>query len=204
MILGLHLLDAIVVVLYLLGITGLGIWTGRSVRATSEFFMPRRFGKGMMVMHAFGTGTASDQAVVVSSGTFRNGLSGIWFQWLWNRPLRAAPDLELSYLRSGSRDPCKSTHPAATGRKHRAVPCPDPHPHPSRRDAHPSLPTSKGCRPGRPPPMVCRDRLRVPCSVPHLHRRLPPRLARGWSHDRSVRLAHLVSGRRWGVPKPIN
>ena len=83
MIFGLHILDAIVVVVYLLGITALGIWSGRKVRGTSEFFMPRRFGKGMMMMHAFGTGTASDQAVVVSSGTFKNGLSGIWFQWLW-------------------------------------------------------------------------------------------------------------------------
>ncbi len=82
-ILGLHFLDALVVVLYLLGITALGIWAGRKVRATSDFFMPRRFGKGMMMMHAFGTGTASDQAVVVAAGSFKSGLSGIWFQWLW-------------------------------------------------------------------------------------------------------------------------
>ena len=45
--------------------------------------MPRRFGKAMMIMHAFGTGTASDQAVTVASATVRNGLSGIWYQWLW-------------------------------------------------------------------------------------------------------------------------
>ena len=45
--------------------------------------MPRKFGKGMMIMHAFGTGTASDQAVSVASATFRGGLSGIWYQWLW-------------------------------------------------------------------------------------------------------------------------
>ncbi|MCH8037706.1 MAG: Hsp70 family protein [Proteobacteria bacterium] len=37
----------------------------------------------MMITHAFGTGTASDQAVVVASATFRMGLSGIWYQWLW-------------------------------------------------------------------------------------------------------------------------
>ena len=80
---GLAPLDAIVIVCYLLGITALGIWTGRRVRGTSDFFMPRKFGKGMMMMHAFGTGTASDQAVVVSAGTFKHGLSGIWFQWLW-------------------------------------------------------------------------------------------------------------------------
>ena len=77
------MLDTLVIAGYLLGITALGVWAGRRVRGTRDFFMPRRFGKGMMMMHAFGTGTASDQAVVVSAGTFRHGLSGIWFQWLW-------------------------------------------------------------------------------------------------------------------------
>ncbi len=81
--LGLHPLDALVVVVYLLGITALGVWMGRRISSTAEYFMPRKFGKGMMIMHAFGTGTASDQAVVVSSATFANGLSGIWYQWLW-------------------------------------------------------------------------------------------------------------------------
>jgi Na+/proline symporter len=49
----------------------------------SDFFMPHRFGKAMMITHAFGTGTASDQAVSVAGETFRSGLSGIWWQWLW-------------------------------------------------------------------------------------------------------------------------
>lgn len=80
---GLHAIDGIVVVLYLLGITAMGIWIGRRVSGLDDFFMPRKFGKGMMMMHAFGTGTASDQAVTVSSATFRTGLSGIWYQWLW-------------------------------------------------------------------------------------------------------------------------
>ena len=80
---GIHILDAIVIIAYLLGITALGVWVGRKIKGTEDFFMPRRFGKGMMMMHAFGTGTASDQAVIVASGTFKNGLSGIWYQWLW-------------------------------------------------------------------------------------------------------------------------
>ena len=80
---GLHPVDITVIVLYLVGITGLGIWMARRVKHVSDFFMPRRFGKGMMIMHAFGTGTASDQAVTVASATFRGGLSGIWYQWLW-------------------------------------------------------------------------------------------------------------------------
>lgn len=79
----LHPFDITVIVFYLVGITGLGIWMARRVKQLSDFFMPRRFGAGMMIMHAFGTGTASDQAVTVASATFRGGLSGIWYQWLW-------------------------------------------------------------------------------------------------------------------------
>jgi len=80
---GLHTADQIVLVIYLGGITLLGIWAAKGVRSMSDFFMPRRFGKWMLVMHAFGTGTHSDQAVGVASKTFTNGLSGIWYQWLW-------------------------------------------------------------------------------------------------------------------------
>ena len=79
----LHWFDGVVVACYLLGITLLGAWMGRRIESAREYFMPRKFGKGMMIMHAFGTGTASDQAVVVSSATFAKGLSGIWYQWLW-------------------------------------------------------------------------------------------------------------------------
>ena len=81
--LGLHLADVVVVILYLVGITLLGLWMARRVKSSSEFFMPRRFGKAMMIANAFGTGTASDQAVTVASATFRNGVSGIWWQWIW-------------------------------------------------------------------------------------------------------------------------
>lgn len=79
----LHTVDAIVLVLYLIGITILGSWMGRKISSSSEFFMPRRFGKFTMIMHAFGTGTASDQAVSVAAATAKNGLSGIWYQWMW-------------------------------------------------------------------------------------------------------------------------
>ena len=81
--LGLHIADVLVLGLYLIGITCIGIWAARRIKNISDFFMPRRFGKAMMVMHAFGTGTHSDQAVSVASKSFTNGLSGIWYQWLW-------------------------------------------------------------------------------------------------------------------------
>ena len=80
---GLHIADIIVLIVYLVGIIFLGVWAARLVRTMGDFFMPRRFGKGLLVTHAFGTGTHSDQAVSVASKTYTSGLSGIWYQWLW-------------------------------------------------------------------------------------------------------------------------
>ena len=81
--LGLHIADVVVIVVYLIGITAIGIWSARMVNNMGDFFMPRKFGKAMLIMHSFGTGTHSDQAVSVASKTFTAGLSGIWYQWLW-------------------------------------------------------------------------------------------------------------------------
>lgn len=81
--LGLHIADIVAIVLYLVGITVVGIWAARFVKNMGDFFMPRKFGKTMLITHAFGTGTHSDQAVTVASKTYTSGLSGIWYQWLW-------------------------------------------------------------------------------------------------------------------------
>ncbi|MBN1902924.1 sodium:solute symporter family protein [Candidatus Sumerlaeota bacterium] len=80
---GLHIADVIVLFVYLIGITIIGAWAAKLVKNMRDFFMPRRFGKTMLITHAFGTGTHADQAVGVASKTFTNGLSGIWYQWLW-------------------------------------------------------------------------------------------------------------------------
>lgn len=80
---GLSIADLIVLVLYLLGVTAMGLFAARRVKKTSDFIMPRRFGKLMMMMHSFGTSTHSDQAVSVASKSSVSGLSGIWYQWMW-------------------------------------------------------------------------------------------------------------------------
>jgi Na+/proline symporter len=80
---GLRVADIFVLVLYLLGMAAIGLWTAKKIKQSNDFFMPRRFGKAMMVMFGFGAGTHSDQAVSVSSKSFSVGLSGIWYQWLW-------------------------------------------------------------------------------------------------------------------------
>ena len=81
--LGLHIADICILVLYLIGMAAIGFWTARKIKESADFFMPRRFGKAMMVMFGFGAGTHSDQAVGVASKSFSSGLSGIWYQWLW-------------------------------------------------------------------------------------------------------------------------
>ncbi|MEJ2703698.1 MAG: sodium:solute symporter family protein [Sedimentisphaerales bacterium] len=81
--LGLHVADIVVLGLYLLGMAAIGFWSAKKIKQSSDFFMPRRFGKAMMVMFGFGAGTHSDQAVGVASKSFSSGLSGIWYQWLW-------------------------------------------------------------------------------------------------------------------------
>jgi Na+/proline symporter len=82
--LGLELVDWVVIVVYLVGITFIGFWAVRKVRSTASFFIgDRKFGKIMMAFFMFGSGTHSDQAVSVASKTYRSGASGIWYQWLW-------------------------------------------------------------------------------------------------------------------------
>ena len=80
---GLHIADIFVLGLYLLGMAVIGFWSAKKIKQSHDFFMPRRFGKAMMVMFGFGAGTHSDQAVGVASKSFSSGLSGIWYQWLW-------------------------------------------------------------------------------------------------------------------------
>ncbi|HMJ07118.1 MAG TPA: hypothetical protein VK474_12730 [Chthoniobacterales bacterium] len=81
--LGLAPVDLVVVSIYLLGITWIGLRSGRGARTSGEYFMPRKFGKWMLAMATFGTGTSSDQAVTVASKCYVSGASGIWYQWLF-------------------------------------------------------------------------------------------------------------------------
>ena len=80
---GLHPIDIAALLLYLIGVTVIGVRAAGKVKSTGDFLMPRKFGKVMMMMHGLGTATHSDQAVSVASKSFTNGLSGIWYSWMW-------------------------------------------------------------------------------------------------------------------------
>lgn len=81
---GLHFIDWMVLVGYFVVILGVGLYSYLKVQDMSDYFMGgRRFGKVFMMFFAFGSGTSSEQAVSVAAGSFRFGLAGIWYQFLW-------------------------------------------------------------------------------------------------------------------------
>lgn len=87
--LGMHWLDWAVLAFYFILIVVIGWWSLKKVKDMSDFFMGgRRFGKVFMMFFAFGAGTSSEQAISVVAGTWRVGLAGIWWQflWLWATP----------------------------------------------------------------------------------------------------------------------
>jgi len=87
--LGMHWLDWAVLAVYFVLIVVIGWWSLKKVKDMSDFFMGgRRFGKVFMMFFAFGAGTSSEQAISVVAGTWRVGLAGIWWQflWLWATP----------------------------------------------------------------------------------------------------------------------
>jgi len=82
--LGISYIDWIVLVIYFIGITSLGIWTFKKIKSSADYFMGnRRFGKILMIAQAFGVGTHTDQPVSVTGASYTNGLAGIWYQWMW-------------------------------------------------------------------------------------------------------------------------
>ncbi|MCH7688268.1 MAG: hypothetical protein IH899_16560 [Planctomycetes bacterium] len=87
--LGLHVIDWAVLLVYFVVVVAIGVWSFKKVKDMSDFFMGgRRFGKVFMMFFAFGSGTSGEQAIGVVAGTWRVGLAGIWWQflWLWATP----------------------------------------------------------------------------------------------------------------------
>ena len=77
-------IDWIIIFIYLIIVLIIGGNTAKKISSTSDYFISdRKFGKGMMMLFTFGTGTNTDQAVTVASKTYTSGASGIWYQWLW-------------------------------------------------------------------------------------------------------------------------
>ncbi len=82
--LGISWVDWLMLAIYLVGITGIGIYMVTRIKDTADFFMAGRTqNKWLMMFFAFGAGTSGNDAVGVSSKSYTSGMSGIWYQWLW-------------------------------------------------------------------------------------------------------------------------
>jgi SSS family solute:Na+ symporter len=80
---GLHILDAGIIVLYIGVILWLGRWAGRKTKDTGDFFLAgRKLGKTTQFFLNFGCSTNADQAVAVSREIYRQGIGGMWIQFL--------------------------------------------------------------------------------------------------------------------------
>ena len=80
---GLHILDLIVLVLYLVVILWLGKKAGEKNINTEDYFLAgRSLGRFFQFFLNFGASTNADQAVAVTRETYRQGVGGMWIQFL--------------------------------------------------------------------------------------------------------------------------
>ncbi len=79
--LGLHLIDWLVIALYLAIMVLVGLWARRRVHDTSGFYQGKRsFGRALIGFLNFGNMTDAGQTAGVTSEIYRQGLQGVWFQ----------------------------------------------------------------------------------------------------------------------------
>jgi Na+/proline symporter len=80
----LHFLDIAVIVIYFALIIAIGLWASRRIRHAGDFLISgRSLGKFLSAMLGLGSATSTDQVISVVAQSYRTGLSGIWFQWLY-------------------------------------------------------------------------------------------------------------------------
>jgi len=80
---GLHVLDFAIVLVFIVFVLWLGWRASRKTKTTDDFFVAgRRLGKVYQFFLNLGTSTNADQAVVVSREVYRQGVGGMWIQYL--------------------------------------------------------------------------------------------------------------------------
>jgi len=80
---GLHWLDFSIVIVYLAAMLALGRWASRRTKTEGDFFMAgRKLGKFYQFFLNFGASTNADQAVAVTREIYRQGVGGMWIQYL--------------------------------------------------------------------------------------------------------------------------
>ncbi len=82
-IIGLHIIDFALIILFILIILWLGKRASDQTKDTNDFFLAgRKLGKFYQFFLNFGCSTNADQAVAVSREIYRQGIGGMWIQFL--------------------------------------------------------------------------------------------------------------------------
>ncbi len=80
---GLHILDFAIVVAFVAVVLFLGWRASRKTKTAEDFYVAgRRLGKVYQFFLNLGTSTNADQAIVVSREVYRQGVGGMWIQYL--------------------------------------------------------------------------------------------------------------------------
>lgn len=78
----LHWLDWMVIVLYFVLIVGVGLYVGRRVKGTGDYFLGgRSFSVWLIIGQAFGVGTHAEMPVSLAGAVYSSGYAAIWYQW---------------------------------------------------------------------------------------------------------------------------
>ena len=78
----LHPLDWIVIGVYFALIVAVGLWAGRKVKGTDDYFLgDRAFSVWLVIGQAFGVGTHAEMPVSLAGKVYQSGYAGIWYQW---------------------------------------------------------------------------------------------------------------------------
>jgi SSS family solute:Na+ symporter len=115
--LGLHTIDLVVVISFLVGVIGLGWFASRNVKEEKDFYLAgRKLGRTLQFFLSFGNLTDSSGAPTTAAEVFRQGAGGIWislqtlfitpFYWFsanWFRRVRLVTMADLFIERLDSR-----------------------------------------------------------------------------------------------------
>ncbi len=83
MLFGLHTLDLLIILVFIVVMLWIGKRTEKKNKDTNDFFLAgRKLGKAYQFFLNFGTSTNADQAVAVSREVYRQGIGGMWIQFL--------------------------------------------------------------------------------------------------------------------------
>jgi len=83
MIFGLHILDLVIILVFIVVMLWIGKQSEKKNKNTDDFFLAgRKLGKAYQFFLNFGTSTNADQAVAVSREVYRQGIGGMWIQFL--------------------------------------------------------------------------------------------------------------------------